>query len=863
MQRPAGNEAAIHSSRHPWIAPLVTLAGFWIAGILLGKLADTAGGWTLLSGLLALIALVTLLRGRGGQARRWGLLAVLAVSAAWSGVRRQVPADHVAQFLSQQPQLIGVVGTIEGEPQIRPAQTGAFASFSYAGPVTIGVLRLASISVDRRDRSCSGKLLVKIAEADYRLRDGIVIRATGWLSAIEGPMNPGERDFRSILTNLGLNGRFTLPKRGNWQIIPPDFDSLPPENRLGTRVRRWRKELSRAAATTLRAGMAEHPRRLALLETILLGRRLDHWYELAESFRRVGLAHLLSISGAHLGILLGLVWWGIRILTGRPTVSALAVLVVLVLFLMVVPWRVPIVRAAIMALLFALGYGSGRRPAGLAVLALAAVVVLIWRPSDLFSAGFQLSFGAVAGLILFARRVGQWIWAAPRPELMGGLSGGWSGWWWWRIRRWFVDYLAANLVAFAIVVPLVAFHFQLVTPLAIVLSIFALPLVVMMLGIGYAKVLLGMLYPSLSPVLAGPLTWFTNWMMGLVDHAAQWPGVTIELPTAPSIIWVIGAVALVLAVLSGRFAKRRLAMSGAIGICLIWMVLSADPTGRTLRTIGLGRDPPLRVSMLAVGDGSCYLVQIAPRDAEPQTIMFDCGSQRYLSVGLKTVLPVLRYFGIRRLDTLVISHADLDHYGGALDVMDQVPIGRVLFPAYLLAEARRDETSAAAFLVKQLRATGARTQTIGRGWSQRHGSVELEALWPPADLIDPGRNDTSIVLRIQVGDRRLMLCGDIQQKAITQLLDEGTDLQADVCDLPHHGSFVEASPRWLQAVAPQLVLQSSGIHRLRFDKWRPWLEPLDIQRYVTARDGMVQVTVDNQGQIAVSTFKLSDRQSNR
>ena len=150
-----------------------------------------------------------------------------------------------------------------------------------------------------------------------------------------------------------------------------------------------------------------------------------------------------------------------------------------------------------------------------------------------------------------------------------------------------------------IVSPVVAFHFQLVTPLGVVLSILALPLVVMMLGVGYAKVLLGTIFPSLGHVLAMPLTWFTDWMIELVDHAAQWPGSTIVLPTSPSKIWVVAALSVVVALLSGRFDKRRLAMLGAFGIGLIWLVISIDPGGRAFRTIGLRRDPPLRVRMLA------------------------------------------------------------------------------------------------------------------------------------------------------------------------------------------------------------------------------------------------------------------------
>ena len=542
-----------------------------------------------------------------------------------------------------------------------------------------------------------------------------------------------------------------------------------------------------------------------------------------------------------------MVWVLARVLVGRPPVAAAAVLIVLCLFMLIVPWRVPVVRAAIMAALFALGYGSGRLVRGMDLLALAALVVLIWRPTDLFDAGFQLSFCAVAGLILFTRPVGQWIRREP--------GVGPTRWPWTRPA---VDYLAVNLVAFAVVLPLVARHFQIITPWAIVLSMLALPIVSITLGLGYAKVVLGLLYPTAGQWLALPVALITDAMMGLVEHASTWPWATIELPRAPSAIWVLSALGLVLAVLSGRFAGRRAALTAAGVVCLLWLAAGTMPGTVVARRLGFAHGPPLRVNMLAVGDGSCYLLRIGRPHDDPQVIMFDCGSQQYLSVALKTVLPSLRYLGVHRIDTLIVSHADLDHYGGTLDLLDHLPVGQVLMPRYLLEEAGRDDESAAAFLIQQLRARSVSMQTIGRGWQQTHGSARLDVLWPPPDLVNPHRNDTSIVLRISVSGRRVMLCGDIGQDAMTRLLDDNVDLRADVCDLPHHGSYVEASPRWLRTVGPTLVLQSCGRRRLQNDKWHPRLSGLGIQRLITARHGMVELSVEQNGTIKWSVFRKAD-----
>lgn len=269
--------------------------------------------------------------------------------------------------------------------------------------------------------------------------------------------------------------------------------------------------------------------------------------------------------------------------------------------------------------------------------------------------------------------------------------------------------------------------------------------------------------------------------------------------------------------------------------------------------------------MLAVGDGSCFLLTIAPRRDEdrtrPHTIMFDCGSLAYLGVGVDTVTPALHQLGVRRIDSLILSHADLDHFCGVLDVMDRVPVGRVLVPPQLMAEAAHrsvDDPPAASFLIEQLRLRGKPIETITRGWRTQFGSATLEALWPPADFVAERANDTSIVMSVRVAlednQRRVLLNADIQQSAMTALLEGGVDLKADVSDLPHHGSFVRSSPKWLQAVDPVAVLQSCGRRRLREDPWSELTHPRGIRHFITARHGMVELMINVNGDLQWRTF---------
>ena len=810
-----------------------------MGGVWLGHQTGGAAWWLAMASVLAAATLWGVWRGGTGPTRWWAMAAWVAVAAAWSGVRGDsLAADSVARFVTGEPQMARVIGTVAGPPRFSQPPSGEYDRFGHHLQSTTFVLRTEAISVQRVWRETSGKLLVRVREADHRLAAGDRIQVNGWLAPIRGPSNPGEVDYRTHYTRQGIAGQCTLPTGGNWRL-------LSPAPRLSFR---WlRRMASTLAAASLRAGMSESPQRLALLETVLLGRDADGMGALEDHFREVGLAHVLSVSGAHLAILLGLVWLAARRVVARPPWEAVVVLLVLAVYLLIVPPRVPIMRSAVMASLLGVGYITGRAARALDLLALAAVVILIGQPRELFAPGFQLSFGIVAGLLLFTDSVRQRVWPdlfhddADDPgkrRLMRGLTG----------------YVSANVVASLLALPLVAYHFKLLSPMAVVVSLLAFPLLTGLLAVGYVKIMVGAVVPVLGALLAGPLTWVTDLLIGLVRWLAQCPAAAIYLPTAPSIAVTVAMIAVVVALFAGWFAGRKTALAAAVVLCLLGLY-DTYPDAATHALVRPAQ-PPLRLNMLAVGDGSCYLVRtVDPDTGQGHVLMFDCGSQWYADVGSRVVVPALNHLRVGRIDTLMLSHADLDHFSGSLAVIDQIGVDRVLMTPQMLVAAESLPSSAVARLLAGLRHRGVRYNTISRGWREMCGGAGFEVLWPPADVSPAQSNDASMVLMVRAARRRVMLSGDIQQQAIASLLAGGVDLRADVCDLPHHGSLVEDSPRWLAAVAPRVVLQSSGPGRLRWDKWASLLEGSLIQRLTTSRRGMVELTISTTGEMTWHGFK--------
>ncbi|MEM9019077.1 MAG: ComEC/Rec2 family competence protein [Planctomycetota bacterium] len=833
----------------------VRLALAWIAGVLVG----TAAGW-----LYVWLGLVVLLLGgavwcrghavrRGRDGGRWveGLTVagVVCIAAGWTSVSNHYTSRHSIERVmpgdkTGGPALARVRGEVASVPRDVLPEQGAFGQFNFRDPGTLFELKLDAVDRGRGFEGVNGAVLVRIKEHDHRPKLGQRIEAVGWLSEIRSTQNPGEFDYKAYLQREGITGRITLARKDNWQPL-----SEPPRFTL-TGIRR---SIGDAAAASLALGMPHDTERQGLLEALLLGRRTGDIKDLTESFRAVGLAHILSISGAHLGILLALVWWIGRLVIGRPSLVAVLVLVVLALFLLAVPWRTPIVRASIMAGVFCCGYGLGRKLTGIDLLAASALIVLVWKPTDLFDAGFQLSFGVVGALLVFARPVSLRL--LPEPEVAVVHPTGWD-----LAMRGLADFAAVSIVAFVAAMPVVMYHFQLISPLAAVLSMLALLPLTGLLALGYLKILVGLILPSVGTGLAAPLAWLTDSLVALVERTGGWSVASVELSRPVSVAWTLGAVAAVCALLGGAFARRRIALMLVLVLVGGWAWVEQHPAvlGRSVER-GLiqpdrhglaGDQAALTVNMFAVGDGSCYLLR-----CDGQTLMFDCGSQAFLRIGERSVVPGLMALGVTRIDILMLSHADLDHYVGVLDVVDAVAVGRVLVSPDVLREAEQKPAAATAHLIAGLRLRAIEPIPIERGWVGDLGRVGLEVLWPAAGFVGEVNNDNSLVLRATLGQHRVLLNGDIQQQAMTELLGQGTDLRADITDLAHHGSFVSASPDWFAAVGPRVVLQSSGWRRPDQDSWRDRLATAGVPRLMSDELGMVELRLDADGRITWASHR--------
>lgn len=466
-----------------------------------------------------------------------------------------------------------------------------------------------------------------------------------------------------------------------------------------------------------------------------------------------GTSHLLAISGLHVGLAAGWVFLLIRWawnLAGAwrwlaaPRAAAVAALVAAAAYALLAGFAVPTQRALVMLALW-LGAVAANRPLEPARgLALAAVAVVLFDPLSVLSAGFWLSFAAV-GAILSALGTGS----APR----------WRRW--WRL-QWTVA------MGLAPILLLWFGRISLVAPLA---NLVAVPvagvLVVPAVLAGTACLAAG------AQAAAGPLLQGAAWVLDLLWRGLDWAaasGVAQWQRPAPPLPLVGAALAgLVLGWRGAGLPGRRAALAWCLPLAL-WQP-PRPPAGQFWFTL------------LDVGQGLAAVVR-----TRHHTLVFDTGARfsARFDAGSAVVVPYLRQAGVGRVDTLVVSHGDNDHIGGASSLRAALPVDRILssVPARL---------------------PGAGACRTGQSW--RWDGVRFRILNPPPGAAGGG-NDASCVLRVSAGPAAVLLPGDIEAAAEYRLDPEG--LAAGVLVAPHHGSRTSSTVAFVRAVGAQRVLYPAG-----------------------------------------------------
>jgi len=829
-------------------APLVPAALSVMAGIVAGRyLPLPAGFWALLAATAMVVVLVTLVRAHLRLATAVAAaVMMLALAATYARLEwASVTEDHIVTFTDHRPILATIRARIVTSPQIAEAHA---PPVGYHPPArTVFVVEAGAIRT-RADNGpdvptawmpASGLVRVSVDEPDTRLTGGQDVELVGWLGRFRPAANPGQFDQAAFARQNHTLVWMTVPVSSGATIL--DQASRP-----------WYAR----ALWHLRSSVRQHLMTLGnrqdgrLINALVIGQRHPALRKLNQAMMRAGVAHLLSISGMHLGIFLGFVYLLCRLVSLTPRRSAIAVLVVLGTYMLLAEPRAPLLRSAMMAAALCVAAIVHRRYVALNALAAAAIVLLAIDPLQLFSAGFQLSFAIVAGLVLLRRWAVQALfggWIRRRGLMVFRGEHRISRWFRVTAADWAMQATAMCVVAYVVAAPLVAYHFGLFSPYAPLLSILLLVPVTAVLVPGYVSAALAWPMPNLSAAIGQLAAGAAEALAWCVRQMTALPGLGFELRPVGVAVVVLFYAAL------GVVAIRRRVRLGNVFACVAAVVLLAV-VAWSQRTAPAPNAAEL--DLLAVGSGQCAIL----RTPSGRAVLIDAGTNAGYDAYEYVIEPFLSACRLAAPDEAFLSHANSDHYGAMLSLMRRRPIRRVYLNDYFGLQ-RGDWPPPEGILMDVFGNQGVDVVRLRAGRRvQLDDRTSVEVLWPPTQLRDDlTLNDTSLVLRITCDGVSVLLPGDLDETGQAELIATG-NIRADALVLPHHGGWERTLPEFVAAVAPKTILVSTG------RKLRPPASPSkaarqfyrtlesDYRFYSTYRDGWTRLRL-GRGGVRVQTMR--------
>jgi competence protein ComEC len=691
------------------------------------------------------------------------------------------PADEHSLRFYNDTGMVEIQGMVAEEPDIR--DTYCLLTFSAS-----------EIIVNGESKEVAGTALIRVPRyPTYHYGD--VLKVSGEL---ETPPQFEDFDYKSYLACQGI-----------YSIIYYPYVAVL-DHGQGFKPFQWIYSFRERLSTSLARALPEPQGSLA--QAILLGLRGNIPDSLYAAFSRTGTAHLLAISGLHISIIIAmLLSFGILVFGRQRSIYIWLTLALMWLYAMLAGMHPPIIRAAIMGSLFLIAEYLGRQRSAIIALAFAAAVMVGIQPYVLWSVSFQLSFLAMAGLVLLYPYFQGWgrkgiaslFGTRERIAAAGSMI---------------TDGFAATLAAIVAVGPLIAYNFGVVSLVALPATFFSLPALPFIIITAGLVAFVGLL-ASLAAQIFGWLAWlFLSYLVFVVQGFDALPHSSLEVTTI-STWYICGYYAILAGVIASldhrkqladfssrltsgikkvtegipkprlRFSIKWLILPLLIVAILVWSVVLTTP------------DDKLHVSFLDVGQGDAILIQTPNR----QNILIDGGPDpQKISLELSKKLP----FWDRTIDLVVCTQPHADHVTGLVEVLHRYKVGQALEPGVSYNSSIYQEWCN----IVEDKGIEYNIACAGQEIDLGNG-VKLEVLNPPEGLFEGTSHDVDnngLVLRLSWSSVSFLFTADIREEAEFELIGQRVNLKSTVLKVAHHGSETSTTSQFLAIVDPEVVVISVG-----------------------------------------------------
>jgi competence protein ComEC len=635
-----------------------------------------------------------------------------------------------------------------------------------------------SLKTEARVLRKNVKLLCKLRETSKKRLDSVYnILEPGNYLQIMGAYykgremrNPGEFDYNKYLNSLGISGTLNITGAKNISLLGDESDFFK------SAIFSIRKFLDSEIKSL------HNEQTSSLLKGLLLADRSEIDYVTKTQFINAGVIHVLAVSGLHVGFIVVIFLF----LFGRLNIYMRSVLTItgLLLFMLITGMPPSVFRATLMAVIIIIAFLFNRSTNLLNSLALAALIILLINPDELFNPGFQLSFSAVIGIALLY---------SPLEALINKLKLK------SKVLRCIILFMVVSLSAQVGTLPFTLTYFGKLSVIALIANLIVIPITAIIVGLGIFTLIINSFLPFIGVYFAAANNLVTKILFLIVKISGSADFSYISVRNFSLYDSLLFYLFLFLLLYSLKNINRN-----TIKFTILTLVVVNFLFLSSLDNSDLLKDKKLSMCAIDIGQGDAILIKFP----EGTIALIDAGNVTpYFDNGERVILPLLEYLGIDKIDYGFVSHIDSDHYAGFVSLVNAGVIKKIFKPqidSTLVKDVKFE---------KYLRVKSIPVEYYKKEILKIDGTkiyvLNNETISKNREL---STNNKSGVLKIVYGRTSFLFTGDIERKVEKIYASYYKSfLNVNVLKVAHHGSNTSSSPAFLNYVTPEKSVINVGI----------------------------------------------------